>query len=195
MFGSIFGKRKKKKPSYLQGKPEPQLDDTIRSARVGDVVLIEGFSLTFEDAYFVVEQRNRYENQFGEWFEFIGADGDRRVGIEWSDKDGGFVSVTEQREPMGLSVIGLDHDALVQLDEEQSIENFIEYEGQRYFYVNSYEAYYYKDGVGDGDGFYMWEFAPQDRKSMVSVVKWEGMPFEVYTSVVVAPEIVSVYKK
>jgi len=30
---------------------------------------------------------------------------------------------------------------------------------------------------------------------MVSVVKWEGMPFEVYASVVVSPDIVRIFKK
>ena len=119
----------------------------------------------------------------------------RRVGIEWSDSNGLFISVTEQDEPMGLSIIGLDHDELVRIDEEHSIDNHITYENEQYNYSNSFEVYYFKDGIGEGEGFYMWEFIREDRQKMVSVVKWESTPFEVYTSVVVSPNIVSVFKK
>ena len=193
MFGSLFGKRKKKQPSYLT--QDPLLGESIRSANVGDFVVIEGFSTTFGDAHFIVEQRNRYDGPVGQWHELICEDGERRVGIEWSDSTGLFISVTEQDEPMGLSIIGLDHDELVRIDEEHSIDNHITYENEQYNYSNSFEVYYFKDGIGEGEGFYMWEFIREDRQKMVSVVKWESTPFEVYTSVVVSPNIVSVFKK
>ena len=96
---------------------------------------------------------------------------------------------------MGLASIGLDDDALVRLDNENSIDNHIEYEGERYGYKNSYEAFFFKDSQGEGDGFWIWEFQSEDMKKIVSVVKAGDMPFEVYTSVVVSPDLVSVYKK
>jgi hypothetical protein len=96
---------------------------------------------------------------------------------------------------MGLASLGLTDDELMRMDQEQSIDNYIDYEGERYAYRNSYEAYLFNDNKGDGEGFYMWEFVRENREGLVSVVKWEGMPFEVYTSVVVSPDIVSVFKK
>ncbi|MDP7532443.1 MAG: hypothetical protein QGI88_01580, partial [SAR202 cluster bacterium] len=60
-------------------------DDSIRSAGVDDVVVIPGFSPTFEDAYFIVESKNRLESAFGRAYELIAVDGDRRVSIEWHD--------------------------------------------------------------------------------------------------------------
>lgn len=189
MFRSLFGGKKKRDSD----KPAP--DETIRSAQVGDVVVINGFSPTLEDAYFIIENVNRFEAPFGKWFELMGVDGERRVAIEWSDNDGLYIAVNEQDGPMGLAVIGIDEDALVQLDEQHSIDNSVTYEGEDYFYRNSYEAHYYKDNQGGGEGFYLWEFGTENGEKTAAVVKWEGMPFEVYASVVVAPEIVSLYKK
>ena len=192
MLDSLFGRRKKKRQS---GEGSSTQDETVRSAGVGDVVVIRGFSPSYEDAYFIVEQVNRYESPVGKWHELIGVDGDRRVGIEWSDDDGLFISVTEQQEPMGLTSVGLTHEELVRMDNEHSIDNHFAYEASTYHYGNSYEAYYFKDNGHEGDGFYMWEFTSEDREKMLSVVKWEDAPFEVQTSVVVSPDIVSVYKK
>ena len=191
MFRSIFGGRKRKRASG--GKAEAE--ESIRSAGVGDVVVVGGFSPTFEDAYFLVEQKNRYESPFGKWFELIAAEGERRVSIEWSENGEFFIAVTEQDRPMGLASIGLDEADLVRLDEEQSIDNHIVYEGGRHLYRNSYQAGFFKDGGQDGEGFYLWEFSSEEGDSIVSVAKWEGMPFEVYASVAVSPDVVTVYNK
>ena len=188
MFRSIFGGKKKRDDS----KPS---DDTIRSARVGDVVVISGFSATFEDAYFIIENVHRYGSSVGEWHELVGVDGDRRVGIEWSYDGEFFISVSEQDKPMGLASLDLEEAALVKMDNENSIDNSITFEGERYGYKNSYEAFFFKDSQGEGDGFYLWEFRSGDEKKIVSVVKSGDMPFEVYTSAVVSPDLVSVYKK
>ena len=190
MFRSMFGGKKKR-----SGSESSTADDTIRSARVGDVVVISGFSSTFEDAYFIIENVHRYESSFGEWHELTGVDGDRRVGIEWSYDGEFFISVNEQTTPKGLTGVGLDEDTIVRLDEENSIDNYVTIEGERYRYKNSYEALFFKDSQDEGDGFYMWEFLSEDMKKIASVVKWEDMPFEVYTSAVVSPDLVSVYKK
>ena len=96
---------------------------------------------------------------------------------------------------MGLPVVGLTHDQLVKMDEEQSLENHIEYDGERYAYSNSYEVIRFEDGGQQGEGFYLWEFFTEGRQKTIAVVKWEDMPFEVYASEAVASDRVSVFKK
>ena len=189
MFRSLFGGKKKNR-----ALDSSLTDDSIRSAGVGHVVVIAGFVSSLEDAYFTIEQANRYEGPAGDWHELIGVDGDKRVGIEWSYDGQLFVSVSEHGRPLGLGSLGIDYDDLVRLDNENSIENHITFEGERYAYKNSYEATFFRDSRGEGDGFYMWEFVSDDLKKMVSVVKWEGTPFEVYTSVEVSPDLVTAYK-
>ena len=108
MFRSLFGGKKKRTET-------PSNDDTIRSAKVGDVVVISGFSTTFEDAYFIVENVHRYGSSVGEWHELIGVDGDRRVGIEWSYDGEFFISVSEQDRPKGLVNGAQDNDNRAQI--------------------------------------------------------------------------------
>ena len=191
MIRSLFGKKKRR-----GAKPgETPKDDSIRSAGVGDVVVISGFSPTFDDAYFIVESKSRLESAFGNSYELVAVDGDRKVSIEWSEGDDLLISVTEYGETIPLSDIGADQDALTRWDDQKSTENLVEYQGQRYYYKNSYEVLYFKDEGSEGEGFYMWEFGSEDEERGISVVKWEGMPFEVYASVAVSPHVVRVYSK
>ena len=191
MFRSVFGKRKKRRPSDSESFP----DETIESVRVGDVVVISGFSPTLEDAYVITEKVNRYESPVGKWYDLVGSDGDRRMTIEWSDGDDLSIFVSMQEAPMGLSGIGLTEDELVRMDQEQSIDSYIDHEDERYFYGNSYEVLRFEDRGDEDEGFYLWEFFTGERQKTISVVKWEGMPFEVYTSEALSPHLVSVYKK
>ena len=191
MFRSLFGKRKKRQPS----DSESYTEHTIGSVKVEDVVVISGFSPTLEDAYVIIEKLNRYEGPSGKWYDVVGSDGDRRMTIEWSDDDGLSIFVSMQEAPMGLSSIGLTEDELVRMDEEQSIDRYIDHEDERYFYSNSYEVVRFEDGGDEGEGFYLWEFFTRKRQKAISAVKWEGIPFEVYASEALSPDLVSVYKK
>ena len=192
MFRSLFGKRKRGKSSDSGSSPH---DETIRSAGVGDVVVITGFSPTYEDAYFLIERVSRYEGDFGKSYELVCADGDRRVGIEWSEDEELHISVTEEDAAAGLASVGLTNQDLERIDEEQSTDNLITFDGENFSYRNSYESSYFKDNKGQGEGFYMWEFVSEDREKMIAIVKYEGMPFQVYPSVIVSPSIVNVYRK
>ena len=191
MFRSLFGGKKGRRPS----SSESSRDESIRSARIGDVVVISGFSPTLEDAYVVTEKINRYESSFGKWYDLVGSDGDRPIAIEWSDDGGLTMFVTSQESAMALSAVGLTDDELVRMDEDHSLDNFLEYEGERYLYSNSYEVYRFEDDRDKGEGFYLWEFFTAGREKTIAVVKWEGMPFEVYASEALSPDLVSVFKK
>ena len=160
-----------------------------------DVVVITGFPPTYEDAYFLIERVSRYESPFGKSYELVCADGDRRVGIEWSEGEVLHISVTEEDAAVGLARVGLTNEELERIDEEQSTDNLITFDDEPYSYRNSYESLYFKDNRDQGEGFYVWEFVSEDRESMIAVVKYEGMPFEVYPSVMVSPSIVNVYRK
>ncbi len=185
MLRSLFGKGRKK-PSG-----EAPADDSIRSARIGDVLFVPGLWETGEDAYLIVERITKLESAFGESHELSVVDGERRASIEWSDHDGLHISVVLQDRPMGLSAVGLEYDTLVEWDEHKSLENSFDYDGHSYLYRNSYEVLYDEGG----EGFWLWEFVRQDEEGGVSVVKMEGQPFEVYVSLYISPHIVTVYHK
>ena len=170
-------------------------DETIRSAKVGDVFTVSGLSIEHDDSYFLIEKRNRYESTVGDWLEVLGAEGDTKLWLEWAASDAQTVSVRPDGRPTGLGQAGISEDLLVTLDEEHSIDNAITYEEATYRYENSGEVYYYEGGRGEGVGFYMWEFVSDEASKVLSVVKWEGSPFEVYVSEVLPFDSVSVYRR
>ena len=124
MFRTLFKKGKKQRTSQLA---RPVLDDSIMNPQVGDEIAIFGLTEGFDDVYhtierrdsFVVEQKNRYESDAGEWFEVIGEDGERRFWVEWAEEDELFVTATTNKRPMGLASVGLTEEKLIQMDEEK----------------------------------------------------------------------------
>jgi len=191
MLRSLFGRRRRKRPPISQN---PSLNDSIKDAKVGDVISVQGLSLEYDDIYFFLERIDRYETPGGVSHELLGVDGDNRIWVEWSEGYELFVTASDNRQPVGLSSIGLNEEELLRLDEENSIDNYITVEGRRYSYRTSSEALYFKDNQGDGEGFYLWDFMAGDGLRVLSVSKWEGMPFEAYFSEVISTDSVSLYK-
>ena len=184
MLRSLFGKGRKKKSDAAPS------DDSIRSARIGDVLFVPGLWETGEDAYLIVERITKLESAYGESHELSVVDGERRASVEWSDHEGLHISAVLQDRPMGLSVVGLDYETLADWDEHKSLENNFEYDGYTYYYRNSYEVMY-----DEGQGFWLWEFVREDEEDGVSVVKMEGQPFEVYVATYISPHVMTVYHK
>ena len=189
MLRSIFGRKKRKRDSSAL----PPRDDSIRDARVGDVVSIAGFRLEYEDVYFYVERVHRYSGHGETWHEVVCTDGHHQVWVDWVDGHDLFVTATDNPDPSGLASVGLTEETLIELDEENSIDNHIEVEGEVYRYRNSSETLFYQDGRGAGQGFYSWDFIREQGDRVMSVAKWEGRPFEVTFSEVIPPENITLY--
>jgi hypothetical protein len=185
---SFFGKKRKSSKSESDG-------DSISDAAVGDVFTVTDLSIEYEDSYFVIEKLNRYKSDWGEWYEILGVDGDKRLWVYWSGPRGVNVSIMMDERPVGLATLGIDEETLAQMDEAQSIDSVIEIDGEAYYYSNSAEAFLYEDNTGKGRGFYVWDFASEDGNDMLSIDKWEGVPFQGHFVESVAPESVSLYKR
>lgn len=184
---------KKKQPPP---PPPPDLANmTIKDAHVGDIVTISGFGDDFDDVDFVIEKRNRYESGGFEWFELLGVYRGRQIWIDWEEDDALEITATSPDRELRLSALNITEEDLARMDEEESRDNFIEYEGQKFYYEESCEAGYFKDCAGSGEGFYMWDFAAEDGESFLAIEKWEGEPFSVFTGKVIKPYNVRVFKR
>ena len=191
MFGRLFRGREKVKPNTSYS----EFEDRIQNAQIGGVFTVTGLELEYDEAYFFIEKKNLYRNSNSEWWEVLGVDGDKRVWMEWSTQEPEFVVTRLDSRPIGLDTLGLSEDDLIRMDEKHSIDSTILYEGTTYHYVNSCEAFYFEDGNGEGNGFYMWEFSREDEAKILSMVKWEGVPFQVYINDVISAEQIKVYGK
>ena len=171
MLRSLFGKGKKKGAGSTSSQ-----DDSIRAAKVGDVVSISGLRLEYDDVYFFIEKINRYSSETETWYEALCVDGDNQVWIDWTGGHDLTVTATDDPDPVGLGSIGTTEEELIQLDEEHSIDNFIEIEGDKYYYRNSTEVTFYQDNRGQGEGYYNWDLVHEDGEQVLSLSNWEGRP-------------------
>jgi hypothetical protein len=152
-------------------------------------------ALEYDDGYFVVENVHRYGGNGVIWFELVVTDAEHRIWLEWSD-DGTelFITASDNRRPVGLEAIGLTEEGLVALDEQKSIDNSVAIDGQRFFFRNSFEAFYFRDNrPTGGEGFYLWEFLSEDEQRTLGITKFEGMPYEAHFSEIIPPENVTLY--
>ena len=187
---SLFGRKKKK----LTGATS--LAEGVRDAVVGDVFTIMGFDVEYDDGYYLIEAKHRYATSYSTWYELEAGDGDRRLWVYWSN-DGGqlFTSATNNNEPVPLDALNLTRDDLTQVDEEHSLSNYFTYEGRDFYYLNSGEAFFFEGGQGDGIGYYTWDLMSSDERTVLSIDKFSGRPYECYFSSVVSPDSITVYKQ
>lgn len=191
MLRSIFGKGKKKVGGSSGNASQ---DDSIRTAKVGDVVSISGMRLEYDDLYFFIEKIDRYATDSETWYELLCVEGENQVWLDWSDGYELAITATDDPDPVGLGSIGTTEDELIHLDEEHSIDNYIEVEGEKYYYRNSAEVLFYQDNRGQGEGFYNWDLVQEDGERVLSITKWEGKPFEATFSEVISPDRIVLYK-
>ena len=195
LFRLLKGAGKKSPSSAAPPSPSDIIDATIRDARPGDIVSVTGFGDEYDDVDFVIERRNRYSSGGFEWFELLGVYKGRQIWIEWEEDDALRITATSPEREIRLASLGIGEEDLARMDEEESRENVLEWEGERYRYAESAEVFFHKDCAGPGEGFYMWDFESEDGRSVISVEKWEGEPFQVFSGRVIPPRDVKVFKR
>jgi hypothetical protein len=166
---------------------------TVREARPGDVVSIVGAGDDFADLSFTVDRRDRFESGREEWYELSGLYKGKRVYVEWCDEDELEVYL-DKGEKIHLDELGLTERDLERLDREESTANTVNFDGRQWRYAISREVGYFKNGRGNGEGFYSWEFSSPDDRERLSIEKYAGDPFEVGRSLRLDPTAVTVYR-
>ena len=189
MLRSLFGRGRNRREPVA-----PAPDESIRSARVGDVLTISGYSVEYDDRLLFIERVHRYSSPSDTWYELLCVEGDAHLWIDWTDGRELSVTVTEDTGPSGLTATGLTEDDLIQLDEEHSIDNYVTIDGDNYYYRNSAEVLFFRDNSGPGEAFYQWDFLREQGDLALTITKWEGRPFEVVFSEAIAPESITLYQ-
>lgn len=189
MLRSLFGRGRNRREPVA-----PAPDESIRSARIGDVLTISGYSVEYDERLFFIERIHRYTSPSDTWYELLCVEGDDRLWIDWTDGRELSVTVTEDTGPSGLTATGLTEDDLVQLDEEHSIDNYVTIDGDNYYYRNSAEILFFQDNRGAGEAFYQWDFEQDGGQRVLAITKWEGRPFEVAFSEAIDPDSLTLYQ-
>ena len=183
--------RKKNKPLASDSKASNLNGLSIKDASKDDVVFISGASETYDDINFTVDRMNRYESHGETWYELSGMGGAKRIFVEWYEDDELEISIQRQ-SGLGIEEIGLTEKQLIQMDDDPSRSNFVEFRGNQWHYVESTEVTYFKDDGFDGEGFYLWQFRNEDLQLFVE--KYEGDPFEVGISENISASQVKIFR-
>ncbi len=170
---------KKKKPQNLAPPPVEDLANLrISDARVGDVISIHGAGEDYEDLQFTVDSRNRYQAGDETWFELVGNYRGRKVFVECYEDDELEITANLDESEVRFQDLNILEEDLNRYDEEQSPANSIDFRGEPWSFEKSHEIGFFRDGQGDGEGYYSWQFVSDDGRRQLCVEKWEGEGFQ-----------------
>ncbi len=165
---------------------------SIADARRGDAVTVLGASEDFDDLHFTIDRVSTYRRGEERWGEISGITKNRRIFVEWHDDDE-ITVLLRRADDLKLADLGIGDEDLARFDGEESRENQVVYDGDRYDYSFSGEVLYSRDGA-DEEGFYAWDF--EGRGALVVwVEKWQGEPFVAGVSERIPPHNVTIYRK
>ena len=185
----LTGKRDDDNPSSRSEQRDVGSSPDIFDAAIGDVIKIRNAGPGYSSAEFVVERKDRYEFESEQWYELTGMNGDKRAYLE-------IHTAGDITFDLGLDLtindLGITEDDLIRFDEEESESNSVQYDDKKWKYDSSREVGYFEGG--QGEGFYSWEFSSDSGEQLLSVEKWEGVPFEVGISKIVRASDISVYR-
>ena len=152
----------RKKDSKITESP-PSLDDV----KPGGVVVVKG-------SEYLVEQRNRYTEADGEWFELkLTGDEGRTYWLDWQDRGGLNVSLTQE---MPFASLGLTPEDLAAFDDEES--GSFDFDDVIYYFAASGESQMYENDASESEAFYYWNFEDEEHENVINVARWSGGDYE-----------------
>ena len=152
----------RKKESDLVESP-PTLDDV----KPGGVIVVKGIE-------YLVEQRNRYTEEDGEWFELkLAGDEGRTYWIDWQDRGGLNVSLARETP---FATLGLTPKDLAIFDDEET-GNF-DFDDIVYYFIASGESQFYENDGAESESFYYWNFEDEEHENIINVQRWSGGTYE-----------------
>ena len=152
----------RKKESHEVESP-PTLDDV----KPGGVIVVKGIE-------YLVEQRNRYTEADGEWFELkLTGDEGRTYWLDWQDRGGLNVSLTQE---MPFASLGLTPEGLATFDDEES--GSFDFDGVIYYFSASGESQLYENNGSESEPFYYWNFEDEEHENVINVARWSGGTYE-----------------
>lgn len=152
-------------------KAAAKLNIHPRDAVVGDILTIEDVGPNHLDVTFPIRGLHTYvdEDDF-RWGEAYGDGPTGTIFAEFIEDDDIEIFVKLGKMDIKLGDIGITEDDLWKIDDEE--EGFVEYDGEKFEYEDSGEVTFYKDGEGNGEKFYSWDFRSEDGLLSLSFEKY-----------------------
>ena len=152
---------RKKTPDSNQSPP------TLDDVKPGGVIAIKGIE-------YLVEQRNRYTEEDGEWFELkLNGDGGQTYWIDWQHRGGLNVTVTRE---IPFAELGLTSEDLATFDDEET--GSFDFNDVIYYFTASGESRLFENNDSESEPFYYWNFEDEEHENVINVARWNGGVYE-----------------
>ena len=152
---------RKKESDHVQSPP------TLDDVKPGGVIVIKGIE-------YLVEQRNRYTEEDGEWLELkLTGDEGQTYWIDWQDRGGLNVSLTRETP---FATLGLTPEDLATFDDEET--GSFDFDDAIYYFTASGESQLYENDGSESEAFYYWNFEDEEHENVINVARWSGGTYE-----------------
>ena len=159
MLAWVFLRKKKTEPV----SSPPGLDDV----EPGGVIVVKGTE-------YLVEQKNRYTEAGGEWFELkLTGDEGRTFWIDWQEANGLNVTLTQEAD---FGALGLTSKDLAVFDDEETGE--FNFDDVVYHFNASGESQFHENCGIEGESFYYWNFEDEEHENVINVQRWSGNTYD-----------------
>lgn len=192
--GVYFWQMKRKKKVEKAASPDALSDRlSIENVGAGGMIHLMNVGKNMEEYDVSILSRDVYrEGENAEWYELEGDNGRQKVWISLEQDDE--LEVTLATRKLKLRDIPVNRGDLDQMDEDG--EGQFEFEGKTYYFENSNEASYFRNGLTTPDNeefFYYWEFERADGEEFITIEEWENGRFEVTVSCPIKESQIKVY--
>ena len=161
----------------------------IQNVKPGGVLHLSNVGPEMEEYDVNVIGRHIYDQEGYQWVELEGEIGSKKVWIEIEDDDELEISI--KLKDLSLREVGLSKSDLDRIDEAE--EGRLTYDGEAFYYEDSDEAAFWKDGKrNQSEEFYFWDFENDEGDKYISVENWEG-EYQVSLSVPLKKSQIEVY--
>ena len=173
-------------PSQAYSKDELRIENVA----AGGMIHVSGIGENMDEFDVTVLAKHLYREGGSSWYELEGEAGHGKVWIDLEEDDELELSITLKK--MKLRDAGLSKKSLQQIDDDE--EGKLSYEGETYYYEDSDEATFYKNGdEANGERFYYWDFENDDGDKFVGVERWDDGSYDVSYSESIKSHQVTVY--
>ncbi len=166
--------------------------DELRLENVGPggMVQLSRIGEGLDDYDVSILSKHIYRQGESTWYELEGDKGDEKVWIEFEEDDE--LEISLKQKELKFRDLGIKKSDLERIDDEE--EGYLNYEGEKFYYEDSDEAIFYRNGIEEkAEKYYYWDFENDDGTKFISVEKWSGKDYEVTYSIPLKESQIMVY--